>query len=376
MERSFLQSYLAAFEEIEGWFSFDAALVFMAYNNALRESGVTGDVLEIGVYHGLSAIAVASLRGEGGRFHVVDLFEDQQERNVSQAGIGHRGLFEANLRRFYPNLDFVRVLPHASSDVTLNDFAPGTFSFCHIDGGHSREETFNDLSLCTGLLKPGGLVAVDDYFNASFPGVAEGCIQFLFTHPGQLKPLFTGYNKVVFQKLPGADLNAEFLRSFPRLPHDIVRMWSEPVIYAKGPLRYQLDLHASTPQHLVALSDTQHRATLTPLRQECTLAAGRECKIPVKVTNASGEAFPFGERVFGLSYHLLTSDEHVLSHDNDRTWLTEPLHPGDEKTLALAIRAPLQPGDYRVQIDLVWEGVMWFADAGNPTSTVALHVPG
>ena len=374
MQRSFLQSYLAAFDEIEGWFSFDAALIFMAYAGALREHGIAGDVLEIGVYHGLSSIAVAALRGPGGRLHVVDLFEDQQDKNISQAGIGNRTKFEANLQRFYPTLDFLRVIPSVSSDVRAQDFPPASFSFCHVDGGHSREETFHDLSLCAELLIPGGVVAVDDYFNPSFPGVAEGCIQFHFERPGQLRPIFIGYNKVLFQKLPGPELNPQLLSSFPRLQHQTVQMWSLPALYGKDPLRFQLDLYSSTPDRLIPRGSGAQLATLKPRAEMCRATSGRECRMSVVVTNTSEEAFPKGEKVFGLSYHLLTADGRTLSHDNDRTWLLDAMAPGEERTVPLKIKAPLEPGSYKVQIDLVWEGVMWFADAGNPTATVDLTV--
>jgi len=61
MKAGFLQSYLEAFPSIQGFFTFDAALMFLAYNQLIRAQGIAGDVLEIGVHHGLSAIAVGAL---------------------------------------------------------------------------------------------------------------------------------------------------------------------------------------------------------------------------------------------------------------------------------------------------------------------------
>jgi hypothetical protein len=75
MQPSFLQAYLPAFHRIGGWFSYDAALMFIAYNQLNAAHGITGDVLEIGVYQGLSAIAVAHLRGAGRRMTAIDVFE-------------------------------------------------------------------------------------------------------------------------------------------------------------------------------------------------------------------------------------------------------------------------------------------------------------
>ena len=68
MHDDFLSRYLNAFHSIPGWFSPDACLIFMAYHQLLADEGLAGDVLEIGVHHGLSAIGTAALRGEGRRF--------------------------------------------------------------------------------------------------------------------------------------------------------------------------------------------------------------------------------------------------------------------------------------------------------------------
>ena len=55
MHNDFLSRYLNAFHGIPGWFSPDACLIFMAYHQLLADEGLSGDVLEIGVHHGLSA---------------------------------------------------------------------------------------------------------------------------------------------------------------------------------------------------------------------------------------------------------------------------------------------------------------------------------
>ena len=214
MKQSFLLAYLDAFHRIEGWFQYDAGLMFMAYNQILARHKICGDVLEIGVHHGLSAIAVASLRGPGGLLYAVDLFEDLQALNVSRSGAGDCKTFQRNMRAFYEDTSFIRILARPSRDLAAGDFGQG-LSFCHIDGGHSRQETFADLRLCHEALATGGLLALDDYFNVEYPGVSEGAVEFMLKHPGALQPLAIGFNKVLFQKQPVAfDTNEEFLRSF------------------------------------------------------------------------------------------------------------------------------------------------------------------
>jgi predicted O-methyltransferase YrrM len=170
---SFLQRYFSAFRGIEGWFQTDAALTFMAYNQILARHGVAGHTLEIGVHHGLSAICIASLRGRERLFYAIDLFDELQSQNISHSGAGERAVFERNIERLFPDTSFLRTIARASADVVPSDLGSG-FSFCHVDGGHSREETQRDLALCAAVLLPGGIVALDDYFNPEYPGVSEG----------------------------------------------------------------------------------------------------------------------------------------------------------------------------------------------------------
>jgi hypothetical protein len=40
------------------------------------------------------------------------------------------------------------------------------------------------------------------------------------------------------------------------------------------------------------------------------------------------------------------------------------LQPGQEVELALSVKAPGEPGDYTLEIDMVHEGVTWFYERG------------
>lgn len=375
MQKSFLQSYFDAFHQIPGWFTYDAALMFMAYNQLIAAEGVTGDTLEIGVYYGLSAIGIASLRGPGRRMVAIDLFEELGENEAYGAGKSYREKFEEHMRSFYGKLDFLSPIAAASGKLKSSEFTP-TFSFCHVDGGHSPEETFADLKFASDILVPGGLLALDDYFNPQHAGVCEGALDFRRRHEGVLRPIAIGYNKVLFQKLPaGSDLNANFSRAFPAVEHvPAADMWDTPVYLFGQPMRRYFDLYASKPDRLAPLGQAGPRAKFSPEAFRLRARPGEAVGLPVLVENVSSETFPHGEAVLGLSYHLLSSSGQTVVHDNARTYLRESLQPGGGISLNLRIAAPVQPGSYRLEIDLVWEGVMWFKDAGNPSCLVDLQV--
>src|SRR5688572_12256236 len=114
-EQTFLQNYLQSFDSIEGWLWPDAALLFMAYNQLIQEQGITGDVLEIGVYHGLSSIGVAAMRGPGKLFYAVDLFDTPE---MEAAGYrASKSIFVENFQRFYPDSSSLRLMVCASEEI-------------------------------------------------------------------------------------------------------------------------------------------------------------------------------------------------------------------------------------------------------------------
>jgi predicted O-methyltransferase YrrM len=375
MQQSFLQSYFQAFHRIEGWFVFDAALMFMAYNQLIAGRGIVGDTLEIGVYYGLSAIAIAALRGPGRRMYAVDLFEELGPNEAYGAGKSYREKFEQHMREFYGSLDFLTPITAASGRLNSSEFPPA-FSFCHVDGGHSAEETFADMKFASDLLMPGGLLALDDYFNPQHPGVCEGAIDFARSYDHVLQPLAIGYNKVLFQKLPAAmDLNGEFLKAFPAVQSvPAAPMWNTPVLLFGSPLRSHLDLYASTPQRLVPLGSAGVRAVFLPERPQLSARAGQTVSVPIVVKNTSRETFPEGSNVLGLSYHLLSSESELIQHDNARAYFSAALQPDRQVRMNLPVTAPSVEGRYRLELDLVWEGVMWFKDVGNPTFFIEFEV--
>ena len=376
MDQRFLSRYLEAFGAIPGWCSPDAYLMFMAYHQLLADEGLAGDVLEIGVHHGLSAIGVAALRGEGRRFVAVDLFEGMQSQNVSASGLGDLRQFLANMHRFHDDVSFMTV--HTAHSATLRPADLGCgFSFCHIDGGHSAAEAYADLHLCSSITIPGGLIALDDYFNPAFPGVGEAAVRYGLEHPEMLRPIAIGFNKALFQRQPAPfDLSERFASVFPGVYASRVVMWDVPVRKFDTTFNAFFDIARSTPRRLAAVSEHPVGARIEPTQAVVTGAPGGTVSIEVQVTNLSRIPLAHGSSPFGLSYHLLTEDRRLLRFDHAREWFTDPLVPGASRALHVRVDVPDQPGTYALEFDIVWEGVSWMKDLGNPTAIVQLTASG
>jgi len=260
MHADFLGRYLDAFGRIPGYCMPDAYLMLVAYRQLLAEQGLAGDVLEIGVYHGLSAIGIAALRGDQGRFVAIDPFDPVHDT---------RSRFMENISSFYEDLSFLTIIEAPSASVRPHDLG-SQFTLCHIDGWHGERETYADLELCAAVLRPGGLLALDDYFSPLYPGVGEAAVRFKIEHPGTFRPIAIGFNKALFQREPVPfDLNARFASTFPHVYSDSASLWGEPSLWDQRvrlfdrPFHEFFDCSRSTPRGLVAVNGLATAATGT-----------------------------------------------------------------------------------------------------------------
>ena len=370
---SFFERYAAAAEHIDGWFQFDAALLFSLCAELVAEETSRGNVLEIGVHEGLSAIVVAGLRGAGKRMVAVDLFEELQDLNVSHSGSGKRDTFLANMAQFHEPGDWLQVIARRSSEIAAEELGDG-FTFCHIDGGHSAEEADMDLELCSKITSPGGLIALDDYFNEEFPEVLEGAVEYYLGHRDDLAPIAIGYNKVLFRKRPFTiNVVSRLEQTLPEMRHKIVRMWATDPMLMQGQLKRYVDLASSQPDHIAVKRDASYRIGLTLDAAAYRAPCGSMLDIAVGAVNQGLHPTPHGKRVFGITYHLQSSEGETLAHDNDRAWVLEPLASGAGARFDVPVKVPAEPGRYRLEFDAVWEGVMWLAEAGSPTVIAELE---
>ncbi|MHC4950023.1 MAG: class I SAM-dependent methyltransferase [Planctomycetota bacterium] len=172
------------FEKIQrlpGWFNFDDCAHFYLILSMQSALGVRGDLFEIGSYHGRSTALMGYCLKENENVYICDAFDIQAEDSYFHLPTPE-GVLE-NILRVNHSLDSSRVIIHRCLSNELNLATAQKFRFMHIDGGHSKEQTFQDLVLCGRHLMNKGVIAVDDFYHPDFPGVKEGVQEFLSMHP-------------------------------------------------------------------------------------------------------------------------------------------------------------------------------------------------
>jgi O-antigen ligase len=97
--------------------------------------------------------------------------------------------------------------------------------------------------------------------------------------------------------------------------------------------------------------------------EELDLPTGRVSTIPVTVTNTG--RLPWDSQATPpmlLSYHWLAAGgDRFVTFDGERTPFAAPVLPDTTVQMDIHVRAPRQPGQFRIEWDLVQEGILWFS---------------
>jgi hypothetical protein len=207
--------------KIAGWFSKEAAQLLALLNEVQKKNQLHGDIFEIGVHHGKSALFLHRFLSNDEKMQVCDLFEDQKS-NTSVSGMGDKAIFLQNIARILGKSP-IQIHEKLSGELTVEEIG-SSYRMFHIDGGHSFEEALADLTLASRAIHPYGIIILDDPFRSEWPGVTEAALEFLKQSPG-FSPLAIGFNKLLLvrnqyhalysQALDSVALRAEYGLGYP-----------------------------------------------------------------------------------------------------------------------------------------------------------------
>lgn len=157
---------------VPGWFPQADEMLF---DLLLAQPESSGDLAEIGVYLGRSAITIGAHCDSAEKFTVVDLFgggsygDDNTAENVREYPDLTRGQFEEYYLSVHPELPQV-VSGDSTSIVEVAQ--TGEHRFVHVDASHLYDYVIKDIDSARELLTRNGIVVFDDYRTAHAPGVA------------------------------------------------------------------------------------------------------------------------------------------------------------------------------------------------------------
>ena len=171
---------------ISGWFTPEQGAWLRA-----RVEGLDGAAIAlVGIYQGLNLSYIAeTCRDHGVRIYAVDVWE-----KIGATLNGTQRLPWLALWRFRRDLKRARrrfgrwvrrhgfadhvVVLHDRSTAAARSFADASLDFVFLDADHGYEAVCQDLEAWYGKLKPGRLIAGDDWDTGKWPGVVRAVEEF------------------------------------------------------------------------------------------------------------------------------------------------------------------------------------------------------
>ncbi|CAL9550007.1 class I SAM-dependent methyltransferase [Streptomyces sp. enrichment culture] len=167
--------YPGELNDVPGWFWPLDQVLFSWFLERQERLDTRGDLLELGAYLGKSAILLGHRLRDGEKLTVCDLFgaEPPDAANRAEAAKSYSSLTRQAFERNY--LSFHDTLPtiiQAPSSAVVDEVAPGSCRFVHVDASHLYEHVEGDIGAAKRLLGPDGIVVLDDFRSEHTPGVA------------------------------------------------------------------------------------------------------------------------------------------------------------------------------------------------------------
>jgi hypothetical protein len=128
-----------------------------------------------------------------------------------------------------------------------------------------------------------------------------------------------------------------------------------------------------------AFPDSDYRAEITALNPPAVMRAGEKVVLRFRVKNLGYSTWPAvgneeGRFQVNIGNRWLKTGTNEVNGLDGRTGMPADLPPGSEVELPLAVKAPEEPGDYVLEIDMVHEGVTWFYERGATPLRLAVRV--
>jgi len=182
-----LQHYMAeGSAQVDGYLQSGSASVIWSLFDIQDVLNITGNIAEIGVYHGKLFILLCHSMRAGERAFAIDAFDSQPEiQGIKTAEDRLRfsaDNIRSNLEKNKIDAEMVKLVIADSQALTVAEleveFDASSVRLFSVDGDHSRGSVRHDLNLAAAMLAPGGIILADDLFNTICPSLTEGIIDF------------------------------------------------------------------------------------------------------------------------------------------------------------------------------------------------------
>jgi hypothetical protein len=159
-------------------------------------AGITGSIMEIGVFYGRSFALMAKFLDPSKEVAIAcDLFDIDGITNDDSLQLRS---FKSLLKHERIHESSVRIIKGDSSKLKPKELLnmAGPIRFLSIDGSHEEHHVSGDAELALRILSGDGFIFFDDFFNHQYPGVTMAIMRILETWKSEVAPFLITKNKL------------------------------------------------------------------------------------------------------------------------------------------------------------------------------------
>ena len=287
---------------------------------------------------------------------------------------------------FHYRKDHLEVL---SMDARKLDFPPDTFDFVfsfssieHFGGHRGAAMALREMAR---VLKPGGISVITTELILNRLGTGRD-----FFRKREIEPLFT---RATGFELANDRLDYRVERPFLRQPMEFpyertgkpcvvlrkgLTLFTSVALFLRKPAALETERPLATGDEIPSpVRRFIYKAEIASSTSRLFVKRAGLLRLPLTVRNLGDVVwynYSSQTHTVRLGAHLLSANGDTLQWDFARQSLPVSVNPGEDIYLELITAAPNLRGDFLLELDLVKEGVLWFADESSPTLRIPLAV--
>ena len=180
-KRIILEKLQPEFNEIPGWFSYKKL-----YDDVVEKAPFDANFVELGAWFGKSTNYLATKIKESKKnIHLtsIDTWKGTDNEDLHQSIVGafngdifYEFIDNTVLSNNYNKFSLIKDTSHNAA----NQFPNSSIDFMMIDAGHTYEDVKDDINIWYNKIKPGGIIAGDDFATNVFPGVTQAVDEYFY----------------------------------------------------------------------------------------------------------------------------------------------------------------------------------------------------
>jgi predicted O-methyltransferase YrrM len=179
------ENYKEQSQSLKGWFNPESQAIWDCLLGWQESKKIAGNMMEIGVYHGKSALLMAHHASENETCLYVDPILNEQ--TCARLNSAHAGGPEKN--------EFIKAISEPLDHPQFLAKWQKSFRWFHIDGEHTGMAVATDLKIADALLHRQGILSLDDFLSPAYPQITQAVFHYLAQNPTRLCLVLCGFNK-------------------------------------------------------------------------------------------------------------------------------------------------------------------------------------